>query len=286
MVRKSFGRSLSFPIPISTHTPGARKITGRGSASLPCRFHPFVSRLHDEIDDLLTWQAAAQARPDTIVNGLACLDRLHASLDDVLQHPQCRDPLRRRSPWTARLLDDFLRFTDAYASLRSAVVTLKDRQSATQSAIRRNDETRIASCARDQRRAEKELARIAAAVRVAGRWSPAVADAEEAELAWAMKAASAAMAAASAAAIGGVAGVSAGAVGGVSRWVKGSLCMVGPMVMGKRREEGEIKWKEAALEKLAALEECIGEVEKMSERLFRSSVNIRVFLLNILTPSL
>lgn len=306
MIRNSFGRSLSFPIPRSHPNAGA-KIKGRGSASLPVRFHLFVSHLHDEIRDLLTWRAqSASPRPDPsawIGDGLARLDHLHSSLDDLLQHPQAQDSLRRRPTWAAHLLDDSLHFADAYSSLRSAVVALRDHQSATQAAIRRNDGPRIASCVRSQRKAEKELIRIAAAVRGAGRWVPAAAE-EDAEIAWAVREVSAATAAASAAAIAAITYMSAEACSGVvtsasvSAGLCGSLkgtCVVGAMLKrlgsmkkleGKKEEENNIKWRAEALRRLEALENCIGEVEARSERLFRSLVNTRVFLLNILTPSL
>lgn len=291
MIRKSFGRSLSFPVPNSNP-----KLKGKGSTSLPCRFDPFISKLDDEIHDL--WAHQAQSRPDSsawILSGLEKLDRLHSSLDDLLQHPQALDSLRRRPNWTANALDDFLKFADAYGSLRSVIVELGDRRSATEAAIRRNDAGKISSAMRSQRKAEKELIRIAAAAKNAGRWESPQAAEEEAELAGVMREVAATTAGTTAALAAAFADLSAASCGMApsGAGMCGSLgsCVVGPILMRvgptKRSREGEDnKWRGEVLERLEELEGCIGEVEKRSEGLFRRMVNTRVFLLNILTPSL
>ncbi|KAG1361039.1 hypothetical protein COCNU_09G005020 [Cocos nucifera] len=295
-----FRRSISLPgkNPSSPGPKGRRspeKTWHVRSTSLPCRSHPAVAGLEDEVRALRAWlslPAPESGSPTWISASLARIDLLHASLDDLLQLPQAQDQLRRHSsaPWTDRLLDDFLRFADAYGSLRSALMSLKQTQSELHTAIRRRDEVRLASSLRSQKRIKKDLAKHAVSIREATR-SPAP-DVAEAEMAGIVKEATVAMAVASVAVFLGIGAVSSTASATVASKSRASSWVVAPLRKLSLSTSSSLKkrdweeWEDAALERLEALEECIEALERKCERVFRSLVNTRVTLLNILTPSL
>ncbi|XP_010935228.1 uncharacterized protein [Elaeis guineensis] len=300
-----FRRSISFPgqNPSSPGPKGRRppeKVCHVRSTSLPCRSHPAIAGLEDEIRALRAWlslPAPESGSPTWISTGLARIDLLHASLDDLLHVPQAQDTLRRHSSarWTDRLLDDFLRFADAYGSLRSTLMSLKQTQSELHTAIRRRDEARLASSLRSQKRIEKDLAKLAVSIREASR-SPApalAADAAEVELAGIMREVTAVSVAASAAVFLGIGAVSSTASAAVaastsraSYWVVAPLRKLSLSQSSSLKKRDWEEWDDGVLERLEALEECIEALESKSERVFRSLVNTRVLLLNILTPSL
>ncbi|TVU27956.1 hypothetical protein EJB05_19461, partial [Eragrostis curvula] len=138
-----FRRTISFPAPKSPAAGTSTKSAAyrARSASLPCRFHPLVLQLDDDVADL---RATAQ------------------------------DPLRRlgRSPLAERLLDDFLRLADAHGSFRAATVSLAALQAEARAALRREDPARLASAARALRRSGRDLPRIASAARAVAAKAP------------------------------------------------------------------------------------------------------------------
>ncbi|MQL95021.1 hypothetical protein Taro_027686 [Colocasia esculenta] len=180
-----FRRSVSLPRPKTSAgspakggPPALDKSYHVRSTSLPCRSHPLVSQLEDEVRTTRTWQSSAElAGPPSsawLRSGLIRLELLHLALDDLLRLPQTADSLRRSngadsSCLAERLLDDFLCFADAYGTFRSALVRLQELQSAAQVAVRRRDGARLASVARSLREAEKEVAALALPLREASR---------------------------------------------------------------------------------------------------------------------
>ncbi|XP_072995118.1 uncharacterized protein [Typha latifolia] len=275
-----FSRSISLPL-----SPSRKKPSHVRSASLPCRSHPLVSHLEDEIRAVRSWLSHPDPDPGSpagIQAGLAQIQYLHAALDDLLHLPRAQDPLRRAAGGD-RLLDTFLRLADAYGSFRSAAVALKQHASEAQAAIRRRDAARLASAVRSVRRSEKELSKLASTVRSAGRCSaPGLASVSaEAEIAGIVREAIGATVAASASVFTGVAEISAAArvSCGVGLWKKVDL-----MFEFKKKASKEEK-EMMALDKLEKLEECVLNLESGNEQVFRSLVNTRVSLLNILTPT-
>ncbi|RWW44720.1 hypothetical protein BHE74_00049501 [Ensete ventricosum] len=271
-----FRRSVSLPGSNPSSSPARRrceKAHHLRSASLPCRSHPAISHLLDQIRSFS--DSGIRCSP---ASGLDRIDRLLSALDGILRLPQAQDPLRRGPAWADRLLDGFLRLADAHGSFRSAVVALDQHNAEARAAIRRRDPVRLDSVARTHRRAEKELIRLATAVKDLARCPPLIcSDAAEAEVAGIVAEAMAATAATSAAVFLGIAAASSAVAGSMSK---------GSWTAWPSRRPSKKGSEEAEMAAMEELEECMEGLEEGSGRVFRISINIRVALLNILTPSL
>ncbi|KAF0893267.1 hypothetical protein E2562_023909 [Oryza meyeriana var. granulata] len=291
------------------------------SASLPGRFHPVVSGLHESASALLGWtEAPAQAGPAWIGDGVGHLARLLAGLTELLHHPQAQDPLRpprKTAPWKERLLDDLLLLADAHGCFREALLALKQLLAEAHAALRRRDATRLAAALRARRRSDRDLSRLASTLRdLSYRSSSAAAasDSGEAALAEAVEAATCAAAAASASIFAGLASASASSasrsltsptaaspakvaatpvwwVADLLRWrrrtVSVAACESGAGAKETPLDEcidEEEEERKAAMERLFRLEECVVAAEDGCEQVYRALVNARVSLLNVLTP--
>ncbi|XP_047090197.1 uncharacterized protein LOC124702132 [Lolium rigidum] len=221
-----YRRTISFPTPRARTDAAANGKLAAAyrvrSASLPCRFHPLVLHLDDDVAALrliISPSSAATSTTASAVSAAAAqVVRVLASLSDLLHHPQAQDPLRRLattstpSPLADRLLDDFLRLADAHGTFRESLASLATLQSETRAALRRGDPARLASAARAQRRAARGLPRLAAAARTVATKPPAALPAdlqpETAALAAAVADSAVAVASASAAVFSGVSALS------------------------------------------------------------------------------
>ncbi|KAJ8467960.1 hypothetical protein OPV22_030512 [Ensete ventricosum] len=301
MVVGKFRRSESFPVP---KPAGGRAAAAKSSfrtrcISLPSRSHPIAAHLADDLHAVRSWPPApssSSAAVHWLSDGLARLHLLLAGLSDVLQLPQDHDPLRcrrRRSPALAdRFLDDFLRLADAHGSFRAAAIALKQHLAAAQVAIRRRDVQRLPTYLRVLRRAGKELADLAAAVREIRRRPPidsaagALTDAEEAEVARVMWEVAVAAADASRVVFLGVAQMSMAAASAAEAVTSRSAWAAAVLRWRERSrskssnkkalpeevltEEEEREWRRAALERLGAAEDGIASLESGCELVFKS----------------
>ena len=291
------------------------------SNSLPGRFHPVVAGLHESANALIAWaEEPAQASPAWLGDGVAHLGRLLAGLTDLLHHPQAQDPLQRRSktaPWTERLLDDLLLLADAHGCFREALLALKQLLAEAHAALRRRDAARLAAALRARRRSDRDLARLASTLRCLAHRSTSAAatsDSSEAAVAEAVAAATCAAAAASAAIFAGLASASASSssrampsplavspakvaavpvwwVADLLRWRRRTVAVAasesGPGAKEVPLEEcynEEEEERQAAMDRLRRLEECVVAAEDGCEQVYRALVNARVSLLNVLTP--
>ncbi|CAD6262697.1 unnamed protein product [Miscanthus lutarioriparius] len=127
-----YRRAISFPAPkpaadgaFALETASDKLATYRiRSSSLPCRFHPLLLQLDDDVAALrlVIGQSSpprgpsAGAPPPPSASSVSAaasqVCRVLVSLSELLHHPQAQEPLRRLGRWphlAERLLDDFLR---------------------------------------------------------------------------------------------------------------------------------------------------------------------------------
>ncbi|RZC45700.1 hypothetical protein C5167_038644 [Papaver somniferum] len=313
-------RTLSFNKPNLNHqtsfsSPKGGKSYHVRSVSLPCRTHPLLSQLKDEINELKTWASKVDDRTSSwLCDGLMMLKDVHDSVDDLLQLPQTQASLRRRSDWVENLLEDFLRFVDVFGIFRASLVTLKEEQLSAQVAIRRRRdyESKLSSYAKARRNMEKEMEKLVSIVRSIGRCSlpPPVGCASllasststqnEIELAGILKDVNEVTVLVSVCVFNGISKSSMGgkykAWASLSLWKNNNKEMMNKDFQGirefeeveieklmrlrKQKEEEEVK---RVLIKMENLENSIEGIEKESEKMFRSLLNTRVSLLNICT---
>ncbi|KAM3215360.1 hypothetical protein ACQJBY_067386 [Aegilops geniculata] len=294
---RAFARSISFPLsPSRSPKSRAPSSSSHGrSVSLPCRSHPILAHLHTHIRSVRAWaQQGTAALAASVATGLAHVDALHAALGDLLDLPEAQASLSGAGGSVDRLLDSFLRLADAHGCFQEAVVALKQDVAEALAAVRRRDGARLASALRSQRRAGKELARLAAAAsECAVRPSRlsmlggSQGSAAEVEVTGLLMESAAATASASAALFGAVAAM-LGSVAAESCSCKGTAALVCLVTKNKKKapmpRSGEEDRVTAAMaERLEELEVFIEELEAGSEKVFRSLVQTRVALLNIHT---
>ncbi|KAM0949765.1 hypothetical protein DsansV1_C05g0056241 [Dioscorea sansibarensis] len=266
----AFGRSLSF-----SNSPKPKPNYHVRSISLPSRSNPALSQVESEIHSVRAWLARSDPSSASLCAGLAQLALLLDSFHDLLSLPHFHSSLRRAC--SVPLLDQFLYLADACGSFRSSTITLKQLSSDAQVAIRANDTPRVLSCLRAVKRVEKELC-LKAKIKVKVSLESGLSG-EELEMAAVMREVVGVI-------MAGLGSVFAGMVGECAT----SAAMVvegwtGSWVVSKMRRKGVREdWKRNGLEKLGELEECVEILESRVERVFRSLVNARVSLLNILTP--
>ncbi|CAL5040573.1 unnamed protein product [Urochloa decumbens] len=274
-------------VPLSPGRPAparsSKLLMGGGhvrSASVPCETHPVVMDVEAQLVALRAWTSNPGPNPLSLahVRALLCV------LDELLHLPLAHRALAACAG--DGLLDGFLVLADAFGTFLAALLALRQHAADLRAARRRRDAAKLASAARAQRQVGKELQHLAAAVaREAARCARASmlassAAADELEIARTVAEAVNDTAVASAAVFSEVADAAA------SSSPKKRLP---PLVMNASSSSSRSSSKEqreaAALGKLQELEQCIGELESESHKVFRSLVQTRVSLLNIHTPT-
>jgi hypothetical protein len=254
------------------------------SASVPSQRHPLLTHVDDQLRALRSWTSDPGQNPLALahVRALLCV------LDELLQHYYLPP-----SPTDDRLLDGFLALADAYGSFLAALLALRQNAAELRSAVRRRDPAKLASAARAQRGAAKELAGLAAAV---ARCAPvpthalsAAGASSKLDVARTVAEAVVDTAAASASVFHQVASL-AEAAASTALAVSSSSSKKRIVMVGSKAAAGEDVQRDAAaaaaVAKLQELEQCVGELESESEKVFRSLLQTRVSLLNIHTPTI
>ncbi|KAG2313418.1 hypothetical protein Bca52824_024975 [Brassica carinata] len=167
---KVFRRSLSFPTKPTLHssTPSKPRVSlshHTRSISLPCRSHPLFSHINHEISQLKSWSSFAGGETNRrttawITDGLSLLKDVQETLADILQLSQSQESLRNRPVFFENLLEDLLRFVDAYGIFRTSIISLREHLSAAQVALRRKDDVKIASYVKSRRSLARDIAKL------------------------------------------------------------------------------------------------------------------------------
>lgn len=260
-------------------SPAAAARSGGGhvrSASVPSQRHPLLRHVDDQLRALRAWTAdpARQSCPLSLahVRALLCV------LDELLLSHALQLSASPVSGSGTLLLDGFLALADAYGSFLAALLALRHH-------------------------AAKELASLAARCahtpthagagedggELTGTVAEAVGETAAASAAVFLQVASLADAAAAMAMASSSSSSSAISSSSSSSPPKkkrlATLLAHAPARSGGLKKAMEEQQRDAA-EKLRELEQCVGELEGESEKVFRSLLQTRVSLLNIHTPTI
>ncbi|KAI3949753.1 hypothetical protein MKX01_040970 [Papaver californicum] len=296
-------RSVSF-----SHPNSSPKTNHTRSSSIPCRSHPLISQLQDEIKNLKIWEANPNLRTSAWLNeGLIMLKIVHDSFGDILHLSQTKDSFRRRSEWVEYLLEDYLRFVDVYGIFRASIVSLKEEQLKVEIAVRRNNESMISLYARERKKINKNMMKtVSSNVRFTGKYSIPVTTMVESnygdfELSSVLKDVNDVTQMVTMSLIKGVSSSIeikrnswknlknlwnnkkkiSDKEEGIKEVVEVIESLSELRINGEEDKNRNERTK--VLEKLEHLDECIEEIENGSEKVFRSLINTRVSLLSILT---
>ncbi|KAF9686628.1 hypothetical protein SADUNF_Sadunf02G0009000 [Salix dunnii] len=293
-----FKRSFSFPNKTPGRIPSKPPISySNRSISLPCRSHPLIPQLKNEINELKLWSSKFENRTCSwLCDALSRLKDVQHSLDDVLQLPQTRESLRRQPEWVEKLLEDFLRFIDVYGIFRTLIMAVKDDQVAAQVAIRKKDDSKIALYIRSRKKMAREMANLVSTVRCIARCPFPGLDSGpsdgDAELVGVIIDAIEVSALVSLALFNGI---SLSFASRKSSWIRLRLPkkvkidegiqefqQIGAESLRGLREKRDEEVR-MVLKRMQEFEGCIGDIETSVDRVSRSLINTRVSLLNSLT---
>ncbi|XP_010534133.1 PREDICTED: uncharacterized protein LOC104809754 [Tarenaya hassleriana] len=172
-----FRRSLSFPNkPNSGRSspPSKPRISHHTrSVSLPCRSHPLISHINNEISQLKSWSSAAAGEMTDgfrrtsawISDGLSLLKDVHETFSDILRLPQSQESLRNRPIFFETLLEDLLRFIDAYGIFQTSILSLRENNSGSQVALRKRDDAKITANLKSRQNLARDISRLTPSIR-------------------------------------------------------------------------------------------------------------------------
>ncbi|XP_038898709.1 uncharacterized protein LOC120086235 [Benincasa hispida] len=291
-----FRRSFSFP----NKTPAKPSLSHHvRSISLPCRSHPLIFQLKDEIANLNSWSLNSDPRTAAwICDGLSRLKTVHNHLDDILNLPQTQESLRRHHHWIDKLLEHFLRFVDVYGIFQTLILTLKEEHSAAQVAMRRRDQEKIALYVKSRKRLARQMAKLVSTVQKKPKITVQGQGGVTPDLAAVIEEVIRVTMTVSLAVFNGI----AESFGTRKVWTWTGLDRVSKKMKKSAEEEKGIKeFREIGSEnlrelkkkgkeetriemkKMRDLEDWITDIESESQRVFRSLISARVSLLNALS---
>nr|GEY20385.1 hypothetical protein [Tanacetum cinerariifolium] len=290
-----FRRSVSFsntasppPPPPSSASNTARKRLHFRSTSLPTRSHPILFQLKFHLNQLNS-QWASDTLPESfssvqVSDALVLLRTILESLDDLLDLAPSRDSLRRHPDWVEKVLEDFLVMVDVYGTFQMQISTLKQCNVLAQLAIRRKDGIKMVTCLKSGREIYKLLPFLQEIREHPHDLCGSCSD-PDLDIVGVIKEVIEVIIIISEAFFGGISGSFETRK---TSWIMG--------LKKAKREKGikELKnviWslrninKDEVLNKemMQQMEECIDGIESGSEKVFRSLINTRVSLLNVLT---
>ncbi|KAJ0231621.1 hypothetical protein HA466_0297460 [Hirschfeldia incana] len=306
-----FRRSLSFPTKPTVHSspPSKPRVSlshHTRSISLPCRSHPLISHINHEISQIKSWSSFAGVETNRrttawITDGLSLLKDVQETLADILHLPQSQESLLNRPVFFENLLEDLLRFVDAYGIFRTTMISLREHHSAAQVALRRKDDAKILNYVKSRRSLARDIAKLTSSIRerktknkhchvdtLNGTYG-------EAELASVIGDVMEATVAVSVALFNGVylslrSSKTTPFIGFLNRSEKKEIMDEGILELKQVEEESLVglskkKHEEVKIlmKKMMELEDSIVEIECGGEKVFRGLISTRVSLLNALT---
>ncbi|KAL9276214.1 hypothetical protein ACSQ67_026242 [Phaseolus vulgaris] len=306
-----FRRSLSFPNKNPNRPSQKPHISHHiRSISLPCRSHPLISEIKDEINGLNAWASTSKAQQQTsttLSHGLILLKDTHETLQEILDLPQTLESLRSHPLWLHNLLEDFLRFVDAYGIFQTSIMALKEEHSSAQMAIRKRDDSKVVAYVKAKIKISKEIQKIVSVLRcvsVAQHQQHCTQQAPttlvDAELRHVIADVMSVTVSVSVALFNGMAVSFASRRLSWAQMVK--LSTKGGRVKKDREGIEELRERDVVemenlrnlkkkgdeevrfvLNKMRDLEECICAIESVTQKVLRALINSRVALLNLLT---
>ncbi|XP_047149462.1 uncharacterized protein LOC124821598 [Vigna umbellata] len=303
-----FRRSLSFPNKNPNRPSQKPHISHHiRSISLPCRSHPLISEIRDEINGLRSWASTSKAQQQsctTLSRGLTLLKDTHETLQHILNLPQTLESLRNHPIWLHNLLEDFLRFVDAFGIFQTSVMTLKEEHSSAQMAIRKRDDSKVVAYVKAKNKISREIEKIVSVLRRVSLaqhqqhcTQQAPTSLVDAELRHVIADVMSVTVSVSVALFNGMAASFAPRRLSWAQMVK--LSRKGGRVKKDREElrERDVVEMESlrnlkkkgdeevrlVLKKMRDLDECISAIENDTEKVLRALINSRVALLNLLT---
>ncbi|KAJ1692564.1 hypothetical protein LUZ63_009262 [Rhynchospora breviuscula] len=275
------GFSHSISLPMSPRWRAKTAYHAR-SVSLPCRSHPVIANLQEQVGAVRSWAADGDDSLAWIEDGLSQVDLLLSTVNDFLNLSEAQTVLQCATSSTECLLENFLYLVDSFGSLLSDLVTLTQHQFEVQSALRRHDSALLASSLKSQKRIEKDLSHLAASLHAATKslsLTLASSDASEDEIVRFFKEAIGATSAASVVLINRVAAILSAAASTAA--ASSALCAIRPF----KKKISNVEKEMLIYLRFEELEECVSVVESGSQRVLRRLMNSRVLLLNIQSNS-
>ncbi|KAK1431308.1 hypothetical protein QVD17_07765 [Tagetes erecta] len=289
----SFSNTASPPPPPSSSTSKTcgRRIHFR-STSLPTRTHPILFQLKYHLNQLKShW--ASNTLPDQsfqfdrVSDALVRLRIILESLDDLLDLAPSRDSLRRHPDWVEKVLEDFLVMVDVYGTFQMQFSTLKQCIITAHLATKRKDALKKVVCLKGLKKSSGEISKLMSFLQAIRLHSSDVTGSDQNtdfELVGVIKDVIEVIIMISKAVFSAIYG---------SFETQKTSWMMG---LKKPKREKGIKELEKGIwslrnyndedlnkKMMQHMEECIEGIESGSERVFRSLINTRVSLLNVLT---
>ncbi|XP_039070047.1 uncharacterized protein LOC120216787 [Hibiscus syriacus] len=266
--------------------------------------HPILGENGEENEKKALAFFPRSSNPDNrtsawLCDGLSRLKDVQDSLHDILLLPQTQELLSHKREWVEMILEDFLRFVDVYGIFQTSFLSLKEEQLAARVALRRKDDSRIATYLKSRKKMANEIAKLVSAIRCIGRYpfpESKLVSIADSELTGVICEAIDVTVSVSVALFDGISMPFASKKGswmGLALSKKGNKVRVDGSIkefeqireanVWRLRRKGDDEEVRMILKKMQDLERCIADIESGSEKAFRSLINTRVSLLNTLT---
>ncbi|CAF1719078.1 unnamed protein product [Brassica napus] len=126
--------------------------------------HEKCTKKNHEISQNKSWSSFDRRTTAWLTDGLSLLRDVQETLSNILHLPQSHESLRNRPVFLENLLEDLLRFVDAYGIYHPSVLSLREHQSAAQVALRRKDDVKISSYVKSHRALARDVVKLMSSI--------------------------------------------------------------------------------------------------------------------------